>query len=175
MNSTWNDLNDLNDPLYQQNNPVNFWDFESDLDPRIITQHTNLAFLYFQRHISNEELKVLMNEGVRVIQTPSSLFDRHITSIPISEWKAIDLAQSRQRYHTVTTVFEDPQLFYFYSKIDLILSKPIVDCYKIMPTKESEKLFPIFMGKRWAIFEKKSGSTFHFDWKKWSQLPAVNL
>ena len=170
VQGTWNDLYEANDPPNQQN----LWDFDSELDPRIINDHNNVVFSYFERCMSTEDIKLQMNDGVSIIQTPSNLFDRHITTIPITPYKSISFAQFRERNHTMTTVFDDPKQFYCYSKIDLILSKPVVDCYKIVPQRDSKKLLPFDMGKRWAIFERKSGGTYHFNWRKWFQVPRVN-
>ena len=169
LQGTWNQLND------SFNHQQNFWDVESQVDPRIITDHYNVVFSYFERRMSNEDIKLQMNDSVSIIRTPPSLFDRHITTIPISPYKAINLAQYRERCNTMTTVFGDPKHFYFYSEIDLILSKVVVDCYNIVPRKDSDSLYASDMGKRWAIFEKKSGSTYHFNWRKWNQVPARHL
>ena len=42
VQGTWNDLYEANDPPNQQN----LWDFDSELDPRIINDHNNVPSLF---------------------------------------------------------------------------------------------------------------------------------
>ena len=101
-----------------------------------------------------------------VIKTPKSLIPSHLVDRPIDEWKAATLSANRGRLQKVrpTTVFEDPEIFYLYPDLELMVSEEEVTKYRAVPEKpkqeEKGQNVPIRLnvndhGKQFAVFEAR--------------------
>ena len=167
MDSLWSNLHNENNNLDKTDEDPLSWDFQIDPDPRILSQHLNVIKAYFEigTPIDYESLKLIF--------TPQKLFEKHITSKPTSYWKAINLAVLRERFNNPTTCFENPGIFYKYPNLGIIISKIPVKCHKVNMRKSGIGFKTSFLGLRWAIFEIIGGNSFHFDWKKWSNVPEI--
>ena len=173
MENIWDEnLDELNAPELSNNEPID-WDFQAEPDHRIVNKHTILVYNFFEKNLPIHELNGMMNGNVAIIDTPPAQYNRHITSIPISEWKALQIAHLRGKIKSTTTVFEDPEKFYAYNTIGVIISQKATDCFRVLPRKNSGDLCTIYIGKRFGIFEVK-GNNFHFNWMKWGNVPAAD-
>ena len=146
--------------------------FVNDLDPSVLALHQQVIQFYF------EATQIRKTKCPKVIQPPPELFERHLTSKPISYWKAMDLAKHRENleqmdYPTVHC-FETPGTFYKYPNLKLLISNAPVRCHSVHCRFRSD-LSACFEGLRWAVFEIKGQNLFHFDLKKWSRVPAVKV
>ena len=141
------------------------WIFVKDLDPSILDSHQRVIQAYCEQKLP------MKRKSPKVIQTPPALLHKHLTSTPISYWKAQALAQLREEIEEseppILHCFENPGIFYKYSSLKLLVSQRPVKCYVVNQGQSR------FQGWRWAVFEIKGQQAFHFDWKKWCRLPEV--
>ena len=170
MDSLWSNLDKEDQTDQTEDDPLSSWDFQLDPDPGILNQHLNVIQDYFKETPINYESAF---KRVKLIFTPQELFSKHITSKPTSYWKAINLAVLRERFGNPTTCFENPGIFYKYPNLGIIISKVPVKCHKVNMRKSGVGLKSYFQGLRWAIFEIVGGNSFHFDWKKWSNVSEI--
>ena len=130
----------------------------------ICIQHLEVLSDYKKtRFITVEEL----GRNISVIPTPMSLFPKHLVDRPIDEWKAVKLAIDRDRFEGATTVFEDPETFYFYPELEVIVSERQVKKYRVVPIKPRADKPPTGLnayeeGLQFAVFD----SVYHFNPKK---------
>ena len=169
MDSLWSNLHNENNNLDKTDEDPLSWEFQMDPDSRILSQHLIVIKAYFEIGTPIP----IDYESLKLIFTPRELFEKHITSKPTSYWKAINLAVLRERFTNPTTCFENPGIFYKYPNLGIIISKIPVKCHKVNMRKSGIGFKTSFLGLRWAIFEIIGGNSFHFDWKKWSNVPEI--
>ena len=128
----WNlQITPENEPQSQTEDFI--WDFNADT---ILTQHAEAIAKYHNKQIKLESVKRFM-KCFGIIKTPPELFRKHIIPKPISSLKAIELAKTRDRFQGYNTCFEDPELFYHYSNLRLLVAKHPVRGYQVAARKNS--------------------------------------
>ena len=170
MDRIWSNLHLDHQSNFQDQDSFE-WIFVKDLNPSILTLHEQVIQFYF------EGLLPKKTKCPKVIKTPQELFHKHLTTKPISYWKAIDLAKNRedleQIEHPTLHCFENPGTFYKYPNLKLLISKDPVRCHVVLHRKCNNPS-PSFQGYRWAVFEIIGPqNSLHFDVKKWSRIPEV--
>ena len=90
------------------------------------------------------------------ISTPNVLYKKHIVQ-QVSD--ALILAENRGRYTQTTTIFIDPQEFWVYPYLNVIVSATPVDTYQVRPHLIGSKKV-LSRGSHYAIFESEN---FHFN------------
>ena len=141
------------------------------IDPiQILKTHFKIVTDLYNISPSNSDkrrkLQKLIQMKHGVIPTPELLYEKHIIR-EFNESNAVNLSSPRLRNPTfqpdrepkVNTVIEDPQKFYVYSDLNLIISKEPVRIYKVKQAKNRPPTVH-FLGKQWAIFTCKP--TYHF-------------
>ena len=113
------------------------------------------------------KLQKLMQMNHGVIPTPDLLYEKHI-QIEITAEKAIILSLKRfansefqpGQNPKINTVFEDPQKFFSYPDLNLIISRQPVKVYRVL---QLDKKYPIArcLGTKWAIFH--GSEPYHFN------------
>ena len=129
--------------------------------PRKHSQHSQVAFEYFNRNHSLDEVRGLMDSNVSTIKTPRSLIgQRFISKTPIPRRRV-----HPKEFGSIWYVFQDPGFFYYYGNVGLIFSPVPVHCHKMIPNG-----YPVYMGKRWAVFEETAefGGRATFTFRKLS-------
>ena len=159
IESLWsNILNDSGAPLLSDT--FFSWNFQ------MIQTHLQIAQAYF----GFGALEVAMRD-VEVIETPYVLFQRHLTTFPIDQTKALDVARLRIGETEISTIFEDPVRFYKYNTAGLIIAEKPTDCYKVIG--DENNLSAIYQGPKWAIFKYLGGDSYHFEANKWARVQNI--
>ena len=112
------------------------------------------------------KVQKLMAMKYGVIPTPDLLYEKHI-KIELTAEKAILLSLSRfanpefqpEQNPKKNTVFEDPKKFFFYEKLDLLISREPVRVFQVVQHENRDPV-ALFLGYKWAVF--KGGPSYHF-------------
>ena len=132
----------------------------SDLPlPNEVTCGLHLQAL--RKYKKDNGLRLPALHRVIVIKTPKDLAPRHLVNCPIDQWKAARLAEDRWKEQELrpTTVFEDPEVFYHYPDLQVIISEEPVTKYRVVPSKSrQDENVPTVLnvhdhGEQFAVFE----------------------
>ena len=131
----------------------------------LINHHRVIADLHeIEPDLNNPkplELLILAMQRKEVIQTPQELYEKHLVRKPINENKALDLSLNKRSELVpwYNTTLEDPQMFYHYPDINMIISPVPVKSFQVS-TKNLDNPKAWSVGHKWAIFSY-SESSYH--------------
>ena len=120
-------------------------------------QKVKLLHEYLRNYESLERLKFCL------IATPMCLYEKHILmdssgSRYQNAINAIGLSMDRPNIQVKNTVFEDPEYFYLFPEIDIMISNVPTKVYQVELHRNSDEV--CCYGKKWAIFSGEP--PFHF-------------
>ena len=137
------------------------------------TEHHEQAILALYNNLPPQEVELLHKYLWKYesldhlefcpIETPMCLYEKHILrdssgSRYQNAIDAIDLSIDRPNIQVKNTVFEDPEYFYLFEEINLMISNVPTKVYQVELYGNSEKVH--CYGKKWAIFSGEP--PFHF-------------